>query len=449
MRTVWKTVFFMFACGLLFGVIFTTANAGGSNNAPGSVVEHVVESRVGFLTTRMGLHIVPALQVVTCGPGSDPYTPCLVTLVEPTTVPVCGSNNDDVVFPDQVGAIVEYDSGWVDGTRSITYVSLPGYYIDGFNGRYTFGLSDDGIPCLVTVSRPAVTEVCRANNDIIDLSNLPTGVYVYEDTGWIDGWRTITFAAHPGYVIDGTFQMAWFDIDSDCGVSVVSPAMTEVCGPNNDMITFPEQPEGVLPPDDSGWVDNVRMITYTADQGFWISNSPIYDFYDSGSPCIVTPMEPTQTAVCGPDNDVITIPSQPEGVELVEDTQWVDNVRSVTFDASAGYVIEGQSIFELIDANVPCPSGAPTPSPTITPEPSPTPTATPTESPTSTPTVAPTHVAWTPTETPPTPASFGGPTKVTGLPNTGSGSGNASGMMMLFALGAVLAAAPIVRRSRR
>src|SRR5690606_5953451 len=61
---------------------------------------------------------------------------------------------------------------------------------------------------------------------------------------------------------------------------------TAICGPNNDAISLPVQPQGVLV-EDSGWDDNERIITLAPDDGyaFPTGTTTEYRYEDEDIPC--------------------------------------------------------------------------------------------------------------------------------------------------------------------
>ena len=161
----------------------------------------------------------------------------------------------------------------------------------------------------------------------------------------------------------------------------------------------------------------------------------------------VTPLLPTvQTEVCGPDNDVITTPVQPEGI-VTADSGWIANSRTISFTAAAGYVIVGPAVVTLVDNAGPCPTVVVT-TPTV--EPTAEPTANPTVEPSVVPTIEPTIL---PTDEPtsvPVVEPTVAPPAVTALPSTGSGTASHTIVLLaVFALATLATAAGMSRRTMR
>ena len=62
---------------------------------------------------------------------------------------------------------------------------------------------------------------------------------------------------------------------------------------------------------------------------------------------------PTVTAKCGPDNDIVTVPTT-EGVTYTS-TGWVDGKLTVTAEAKAGFKLTGETSWTFTDNNEACP----------------------------------------------------------------------------------------------
>lgn len=68
----------------------------------------------------------------------------------------------------------------------------------------------------------------------------------------------------------------------------------------------------------------------------------------------VTPITPRQVVVCGANNDTITLFAQPSHVSLLDDTGWVNGVRTITYVADAGYMLSTQGTYVFIDTATEC-----------------------------------------------------------------------------------------------
>jgi len=258
---------------------------------------------------------------------------CAPELLEVTPPPltpdvICGPDNDAVTIPE-VDGVTYSDTGWVEGERTITATATKGHTLIGTTS-WTFTDKAIACPFEVTAFAASVVDppVCGPNNDMVTIPELE-GV-TYSDTGWVEGERTITATATKGYTLIGTTSWTFTDKAIACpfevtafAASVVDPP---VCGPNNDVLDIPEQ-EGVTY-SDTGWVDNERTITATANRGYVLVGQSSWTFTDQATPCDAFPPAPTVVAKCFPNNDTVTIP-EVEGV-VYADTGWVGGKRTIT-----------------------------------------------------------------------------------------------------------------------
>ena len=79
---------------------------------------------------------------------------------------------------------------------------------------------------------------------------------------------------------------------------------------------------------DTGWVENERTITATANKGYTLVGQSSWTYTDQATPCDAFPPAPTVVAKCFPNNDTVTIP-EVEGV-IYADTGWVEGKRTIT-----------------------------------------------------------------------------------------------------------------------
>ena len=285
---------------------------------------------------------------------TDEDVACPVELTEvtpnaPTVEPICGPNNDTVTIPTTEG--VNYsDTGWAGGTRTITATAKDGYKLIGTTS-WTF--TDEDVACPVeltevTPNAPTVEPICGPNNDTV---TIPTTEGVnYSDTGWAGGTRTITATAKDGYKLIGTTSWTFTDEDVACPIEITAVAAVvvdpPVCGPNNDVVTVPENTAGVTY-SDTGWKEGTRTITAAANTGYVLKGQSSWTFTDASTLCPVTTVPPTVTPVCFPHNDTVTIP-EVTGV-IYSDTDWVGDSRTITATAAAGYTLVGDTSWTFID----------------------------------------------------------------------------------------------------
>lgn len=143
-------------------------------------------------------------------------TPVTASVIDP---PVCGPNNDVLNVPTTEG-VVYSDTGWVDGTRTITATAAKGYVLQGHTS-WTF--HDQNTPCSVTPPAPTVVPICFPNNDTVTIPEV-AGV-MYSDTGWVDGKRTITASPAEGYTLIGDTTWTFTDVPS-AGCAPVGPVFS-------------------------------------------------------------------------------------------------------------------------------------------------------------------------------------------------------------------------------
>lgn len=213
------------------------------------------------------------------------------------------------------------------------------------------------VPCTVAVTPLDVSidnEIC-GNVDERILVPQQQGIAGHSIT-WNGNIATITYQAATAYeIVGGPFSVT---VNGEpCLVTPVPPSVvTEVCGPNNDVITVPDQPEGVII-EDAGWVDNERTFEFIPAGGYAFPDDveTTHTVTDRNTSCLTdAPVSPVQTQVCGPDNDQLTIPPQPEGVTLADDSGWSDGTRTITFAIAPGSVTDGETAFTFTDDAIPC-----------------------------------------------------------------------------------------------
>ncbi len=132
------------------------------------------------------------------------------TPTAPTVDPICGANNDTVTIPTTEG--VDYsDTGWVGGERTVTATAKEGFTLVG-DAEWTF--TDLATTCPFEITGVSVTvddpPICGPNNDTVNVPEVE-GV-TFDDTGWVDGERTITATADEGYVLDGQSEWTFTDV---------------------------------------------------------------------------------------------------------------------------------------------------------------------------------------------------------------------------------------------
>lgn len=150
-----------------------------------------------------------------------------------------------------------------------------------------------------------------------------------------------------------------------------------VCGPNNDLYSIGATPVGLIFESESGWIEGTLTVSWSAAEGYHIEGPSSRTYTDEGLPCIpVTPVAPTQTQVCGPDNDLVQPADQPDGIDGMEFEAWSDGVYKIYYYPADGYEIPaGMDTITLHDTGE-CPGATTTPEPTAIPTVTATATAT-------------------------------------------------------------------------
>lgn len=361
----------------------------------------------------------------------DDLTRCSVTPLPPTQQHICGANNDQLI-PDPQDGLISPEITWSENSFTYSYGAGEHFDIVGPNS-WTF--IDDG-PCVVEPVLPTLeSAVCGDNNDVITVPTQPDHITATA-SDWVGNQRTITFVPDENYMlpVDQDASVTFTD-EGPCLVEPIPPsAATEVCGPNNDVFTVPQQPEHINL-EVSGWDNNQSIVRLTPDvaNGYAFPEGTQREFIyeDANTPCPTdAPVSPVQVEVCGPNNDLVSIPPQPDGVTLESNSDWIDNTRTIVFAIDPAFVTDGPTQFDLHDDNVPCPSPTPEPSPIPSPEPSPSPSPVPSPEPSPT----------------PSPESSPSPAAVTKLPETGAGIGDQAPLGLAAGLLAALIIGIGVRR---
>jgi hypothetical protein len=203
--------------------------------------------------------------------------PIEVTAVAPTVVPICAADNDTVTIPATEG-VTYSDSGWSGGERTITATADEGYVLAEGKSSWTF--TDEATICPIEITGVSVTvadpPICGPNNDNVSIPEVEG--LTFEDSGWVDGERTITATADKGYILDGESSWKFIDEATACPVTTVEPTVVPICGPDNDTLTTPEV-DGVVYTN-SGWVDGELTVTATADEGYVLEGETSWTFTD-------------------------------------------------------------------------------------------------------------------------------------------------------------------------
>ena len=208
---------------------------------------------------------------------------------------------------------------------------------------------------------PVATAVCGANNDIVTAGENMT---ITADSDWVNNSRTVTFTATSPYtfLVNGNYTttatVTYTDAATPCPRTevpnpVVTPAV--VCGPNNDTVVIPN---GNYTFTDTDWVSGSRTIIFTAAEGYTFAGGLTYTvtLTDQNTPCAADVPTVSPLEVCGPNNDNY-LASTSESYALTDTGSWVNNSRTFTFTANAGYVFADETTtytVTITDQNTPC-----------------------------------------------------------------------------------------------
>ena len=208
-------------------------------------------------------------------------------------------------------------------------------------------------PTSVYAQTPTRKDPCGTENDTYTIPAVegvqyrvdgqPVAPGTYSTHG--DKHIEITARAKQGYILIG--RDCWkldFTNNKQCVIEIkpIAPQEPVVnCGPANDSITLPEQ-EGVTY--STVWQGNKLVVTATAKKGYTFPDymkTVSWTFTDAATPCpveVVVPEDPT--VVCGPNNDVVTLPREVNHVTYTQ-TGWANGENTITAIAADGYYIAG------------------------------------------------------------------------------------------------------------
>ena len=300
------------------------------------------------------------------------HTPPTEVEVTPSAsvTPVCGADNDVVTAGPTTG--VDYAvSGWSNGVNTVTATPQAGYVFPaGAQASWTFTDTEiDG--CTEVTPSASVTPVCGPDNDMVTAG--PTTGVDYAVSGWSNGVYTVTATPQAGYAFPAGAVTFWSFTDDNvpCEEEVIpaEPTVAPVCGADNDVVTA--GPTTGVDYAVSGWSNGVYTVTATPQAGyvFPAGATTFWSFTDMNEPCDgeVTPLAPSVAPVCGPDNDVVTVPVQ-AGVDYAV-SGWSNGVYTVTATPQAGYVFPAGAVtfWSFTDANEACPMEVTPVAPTVDP----------------------------------------------------------------------------------
>jgi len=279
-----------------------------------------------------------------------------VSAAAPVIDDKCGRWNDSYTIPNTPH--VRYWAGFIPlapgshptlGLLNITITATAdlGYTLTGQSSwQLTFTNASCDVP--VEAQPPAKYDPCGTSNDTYSIPYAENVKYYVGDSlktpgsYSTNGANTVTITAHAkqGYVLTGQTSWTFEYTNEPCLIEVTPtpPTQVEVCGPENDTVIIPEQ-DGVI-----YWQGEGVLTVYAApEKGFVFpaETQTYWEFTDQNTPCPVEVVEPVApTVVCGPNNDVVTLPE----VEHITYTQtgWLNGQNTVTATADEGYYFPGE-----------------------------------------------------------------------------------------------------------
>ncbi len=185
---------------------------------------------------------------------------------------------------------------------------------------------------------------------------------------------------HEGdFIIHVTFPsgVKWNELkrglDQDCNERVKTPAaptMFDPCELDRDTYTIPStagveyRVDGAVTRAGTHSTNGASSITITANAaaGYTLKDgvptSWTFDFTNTpcgSSPTLISAPPPSVQEICGPNNDLITLPTAPHVTYTVSPTWSATSTKTVTATPVAGYEIVGERSWTFTDVNEPCP----------------------------------------------------------------------------------------------
>lgn len=218
-----------------------------------------------------------------------------------------------------------------------------------------------------TANAPTAMDLCETANDTYTVPDVKPGQAYFVNgvlraPGDYSGTGTVTVVARataPFYTVVGqtTWTFAFTDVPCPKPAVPVPPTATGVCGPDNDTVTTfavtgIEYATGQ-------WSGNSRTVTASALPGFFIPDgaATTWRLTDENVPCPipVVPTAPVVQTFCGPQNDIVTLPTV-VGLRYTA-TDWANGSLTVSATALPGYVVPSGSplSWRVTDGATPCP----------------------------------------------------------------------------------------------
>lgn len=234
----------------------------------------------------------------------------------------------------------------------------------------------------VSAAPPLQNDQCGTKNDTYTIVAVP---HVWYSVGFFPvstgehstlGSMDVTITAHAenGFYLTGTHSWTLHFTDERCvtHITAQAPAYIDDCGTANDTYTIPStdhvkyKVNGETVKADTYHTEGATSVTITAyptSDKYVLDGQTSWTFTFTDQPCLieVTPEAPTQTVVCGAQNDTVALPEDVTGVTYIP--TWEGNTLVVTAVPQEGYVFpaETQTVWRFNDESTPCPVEVPVP----------------------------------------------------------------------------------------
>lgn len=269
---------------------------------------------------------------------TDENTPCVIDNPIVTPADVCGANND--TYTANTGNFsLTTDTGWSNGSRTLTFTANQGYIFAG-GATFTVTLTDTATPCPVAIpAAPQPTDPCGLNNatwalpaDTNSIHWSITNGHLYANTK--DGYIFTDNTTSHDY---GTAP----DSGALCLADTPEVAVVAQCGPtNNDTVMVTGGSHYTYTVTRDGTTITVT-ITADADYGFGDGTTKFTrTFTDQMERCSTN--LPATLASTDPCDNLHSV-NNPIWLVTPEDTDYytwtLNNDGSYTVTAKAGYIL--------------------------------------------------------------------------------------------------------------
>lgn len=239
-------------------------------------------------------------------------TSCTQTTTTPSVTPsvVCGANNDTLVLANTAAYTVSSDSGWVMGSRTVTWATTANYVFTGGGTTYTQTFTDYNTICPpteISLPTPTLNDPCGLNNAMWAMVQ-PTTDHITWSV--VNGELIATISGNYKFPDGKTTHNYGKAIDSNkrCEVAIpVAPMQNDPCGINNASWMLPDDTAQL----DWSLTNGILSVQTKSDYVFTDQSTQKSFGYakDSGVLCDANPVTPQFTDLCGKRNDIVVKPN--------------------------------------------------------------------------------------------------------------------------------------------